>query len=130
MSGGNSLPYGNVKNLFVFSSTPTGPTVSATSVYISGTAGSVITFNIPGVLVGDCVMDVNRPSNTVNGNAAPALPWVTVGNSWVPAAGFVSTVLSCSSAVANVTTPIEVYTIAIGRPDTTNPPSTTPTGIY
>lgn len=130
MSGGNSIPYGNVKNLFVFSGTPTGPTVSATSVYISGTAGSIITFNVPGVLVGDCIMDVNRPSNTINGNVTPALPWVTVGNSYVYAAGNVSCILSCSSAVANVTTPIETYVISVARPDTTNPPTTTPTGVY
>ena len=130
MSGGNSLPYGTVKNMFVFVSPPTGPTVSSTSVYISGTYGSVITFNIPGVLVGDCVLDCNRPSNTVNGATAPSFPYVSVGNAWVSGAGLVSCVLNNSSVAANVTTPIENYVLAIGRPDTTNPPTTTPTGVY
>ena len=130
MSGGSSIPYGNVKNLFVVSVQPTGPTVSATSVYISGTAGSVITFAVPGVLPGDCIMDCNRPSNTVNGNITPALPWVSVGNMWVAAPGYVSVVLSNSSATASVTTPIEFYTLSIGRPDTPNAPTSTPSGFY
>ena len=130
MSGGSSLPYGNVKNLFIFSVIPNGPTIGSTSVYISGTAGSVISFNVPGVLPGDVIMDVNRPSNTVNGNIAPALPWVTVGNAWVYAASNISCILACSSAVASVTTPLEYYQISVGRPEGTNPPTTTPLSVY
>ena len=130
MSGGSSLPYGNVKNLFIFSVLPTGPTVGAASVYISGTAGSVISFNVPGVLPGDVVMDINRPSNTINGNTAPALPWVTMGNFWVAGASNISAVLANSSATANVTTPLEYYQISVGRPEGTNPPTTTPLGVY
>jgi hypothetical protein len=138
MAGGTSLPYGNVKNLFILSCTPTGTNVSATSVYIpgvtlatvGGVGGAIVTFLVPGVLPGDCVLDVNRPSNTVNGNTANTAPYVTVANAWVPAAGQVSVALANTSIGTNVTTPIEAYIVAIGRPDTTNPPTTTPTGIY
>lgn len=138
MAGGTAIPYGNVKNLFILSATPTGGSVSATSVYIpgvtlatvGGVGGAIVTLLVPGVLPGDCVLDVNRPSNTVNGNTANTAPYVTVGNAWVPAAGQVSVALTNSSIGASVTTPIETYILSIGRPDTTNPPTTTPTGIY
>jgi hypothetical protein len=127
MSGGTAIPYGNVKNLFVLSVTPTGTNVGSTSITIA-TGGAVITFTVPGILPGDCVLDCNRPSNTVNGNAATAVPWVGVGNMY-SGLNTLTMQLTNASTLA-VTTPIEVYTVAIGRPDTTNPPTTTPTGIY
>jgi hypothetical protein len=130
MSGGSSLPYGNMKNAWIFAGTPTGGSVSSTSVYILGTYGTVVSFLVPGVLPGDCILDVNRLSNTISGNTAPAAPYVGIGNAWVYSAGNISCVLSNSSVIAYVTTPIETYTIAVGRPDTTNPPTTTPTGVY
>lgn len=130
MAGGTSLPYGNVKNIFILSCTPTGPAVGATSIVVPGTVGTVITLNVPGVLPGDCVLDVNRPSSTINGNLTPASPFIGISNAYVYAAGNVSVALNNSSVVASVTIPIETYIIAIGRPDTTNPPTTTPTGIY
>ena len=129
MSGGTSIPYGNVKNLFILSCTPSGTNVSATSITIA-TIGAVVTFTVPGLLPGDCIMDTNRPSNTINGNTAPASPFVTVGNTWVAATGgSFSMVLENSSTLA-VSVPVEAYIVAVGRPDTTNPPTTTPTGIY
>ena len=128
MSGGSGGPYGNVKGLWVLSCTPSGTLVSSTSITVS-TAGSVITINVPGLLPGDCILDINRPSNTVNGNTAPAIPWVAVGNAYVSSAGTLSVLLENVSTLA-VTTPIEAYIISVGRPDTTNPPTTTPTGIY
>lgn len=130
MSGGNSIPYGNVKNMFIFSGTPAGANVGATSIVVPGTVGCVLTITVPGVLLGDCILDVNRPSNTINGNTAPASPFVGISNAYVYANGNVSICLGNSSVAANVTTPIEAYIIAVGRPDTTNPPTTTPTGIY
>jgi len=130
MAGGTSLPYGNVKNLFILACTPSGANVGATSIIVAGTVGAVITLTVPGVLPGDCVLDINRPSNTINGNTSPASPFVGIGNAYVSAAGAVSVVLSNTSVAANVTVPIEAYIVAIGRPDTTNPPSTTPSGIY
>ena len=54
--------------------------------------------------------------------------YVDVGNAYV-GTNAVTVLLQNTSTLA-VSTPIEVYTIAIGRPDTTNPPTTTPTGIY
>lgn len=130
MSGGSSLPYGNVKNLFQFSVLPTGGSVSATSVYIVGTYGTVISFNVPGVLPGDCVLDINRPSNTVSGNTAPAAPYVGIGNGYVYGANNISAVLTNSSVYAYVTTPLEYYQITVSRPEGTNPPTTTPLGVY
>ena len=76
MAGGTAIPYGNVKNLFVVSGTPSGSFVSATSITIA-TGGAILTINVPGLLPGDLIMDVNRPSITVNGNAAPAEGRVT-----------------------------------------------------
>ena len=130
MSGGSSLPYGNVKNLFILSCTPAGANVGATSIVVPGTVGCVLTFTVPGLLPGDCILDINRPSNTINGNTAPASPFIGIANAYVYAAGNMSVVLDNSSVVANVTIPIEAYIVCIGRPDTTNPPATTPTGIY
>jgi hypothetical protein len=126
MSGPATQAIGNIKNQFVFSGTPTGTGVSSTSITIA-TGGAIVTFNVPGVLLGDLITDVNRPSNTVNG--ATGQIWVSPGNSYVYAAGQISTVLSNASTLA-VTTPIETYIIAVTRPDTPNAPSTTPTGIY
>ena len=128
MSGGTAIPYGNVKNLFVLSGTPSGANVGATSITIA-TGGAIVTITVPGILAGDLVIDANRPSNTVNGNLTPASPWVSVGNAFVSAAGSLSLSLANSSTLA-VTTPIEAYVIGIARADTTNPPTTTPTGIY
>ena len=130
MSGGSTLPYGNVKNLFILACTPTGTNVGATSIIVAGTVGAVITFNVPGVLPGDCVLDMNRPSNTINGNATPAAPFVGIGNAYVSAANTITAVLSNSSVATNVTTPIEAYVVAVGRPDTVNAPLTTPIGFY
>lgn len=130
MAGGTSLPYGNVKNLFIVASTPSGTNVGATSVIIAGTVGAVITLTVPGVLPGDCIFDINRPSNTINGNTAPASPFVGIGNAFVSAANAITVVLTNTSVAANVTTPLEAYVVAIGRADTTNPPSTLPSGIY
>lgn len=129
MSGGSSLPYGNIKNGFVLAVAPTGPTVGAASVYVSGTTGSIITLAVPGVQLGDFV-DVTRPSNTVNGNTTLLIPYVGVGNAWVAAAGYVSVVLTNSSVAANVTTPLENYGVCVFRPDTPNAPTTTPSGFY
>ena len=128
MAGGTAIPYGNVKNLFVLSGTPAGANVAATSITIA-TGGAIVTFTVPGLLAGDLVVDVNRPSNTVNGNAAPAVPWINPANAYVSAANTLTVVLTNDSTLA-VTAPIEVYVIGVARPDTTNPPSTTPTGIY
>lgn len=128
MAGGTAIPYGNVKNLFVLSCTPSGPNVGAASITIA-TGGAVVTCAVPGLLPGDCIMEANRPSNTVNGNTAPASPWVTVANLYASAANVLSIVLSNTSTLA-VTTPIEAYVVGIARVDTTNPPTTTPTGIY
>jgi hypothetical protein len=128
MAGGSSIPYGNVKNLFILSCTPSGPNVGATSITLA-TGGAVVTVAVPGVLLGDVVFDCNRPSNTINGNTAPAAPWVSVANAYISANSVLSIVLSNTSTLAT-TVPIEVYGIAVGRPDTPNPPSTTPTGIY
>lgn len=128
MAGGTAIPYGNVKNLFVLSCTPAGTNVGATSITIA-TGGAVVLLTVPGLLPGDCIMDANRPSNTVNGNTAPAVPWVGIANAFVSSAGVLAIALANSSTLA-VTIPIEAYVVSIGRPDTTNPPTTTPTGIY
>jgi hypothetical protein len=136
MSGGSSLPYGNIKNGFVLSCAPTGPTVGTTSIYISsvtlatvgGISGAVITLNVPGTLLGDFV-DVTRPSNIVNG-ATLAYPYVSISNAYVYAAGNVSVVLANTSIGTFVTTPIENYAVLVMRPDTPNAPTTTPTGFY
>jgi hypothetical protein len=128
MAGGTAIPYGNVKNMFVLSGTPSGSFVSATSITIA-TGGALLTITVPGILPGDLILDVNRPSNTVNGNTAPAFNWVSPANAFVSSAGSLSLTLANSSTLA-VSTPVEAYVIGIARPDTTNPPSTTPTGIY
>lgn len=128
MAGGTAIPYGNVKNLFVLSGTPSGANVGASSITIA-TGGAVLTINVPGLLPGDLIVDANRPSITVNGNTAPAVNWVSPGNTFVSSAGVLSLTLTNSSTLA-VSTPIEAYVIGIARPDTTNPPTTTPTGIY
>ena len=86
MSGGTEIPYGNVKNMYVLTATPSGTSVSI------GTTGTVVTLTVPGLLPGDCILDVNRPSNTINGNASPAVPWVTVGNAYVSAANTLNVV--------------------------------------
>lgn len=128
MAGGTAIPYGNVKNLFVVQGTPSGNFVSATSITIA-TGGAIITINVPGILPGDLVMDVNRPSITVNGNTAPAFNWVSPGNTFVSSAGVLSLTLTNSSTLA-VSTPVEAYVVGFARADATNPPSTLPTGIY
>lgn len=128
MAGGTSIPYGNVKNLFILGCTPAGPNVGATSITIA-TGGAVVTVAVPGLLLGDAVLDTNRPSNTVNGNTAPAVPWVTVGNQYASANGVLTIALANTSTLA-VTTPIEAYEVIVGRPDTTNSPTSLPTGIY
>ena len=128
MAGGTAIPYGNVKNMFVLAGTPSGAFVSATSITIA-TGGAILTINVPGVLPGDLVMEVMRPSITVNGNTAPATNWVNPGNAFVSTAGVLSLTLTNSSTLA-VTSPIESYVIGIARPDTTNPPLSTPTGFY
>ena len=126
MSGPATSAIGNVKNQFVFASTPAGANVASTSITIA-TGGAIVTFTIPGLLPGDLVTDVNRPSNTVNG--ATGQVWVSIGNAYVSAANTVIALLANSSTLA-VSTPIEAYVIGVNRPDTTNPPTTTPTGIY
>src|SRR5277367_6989672 len=89
MAGGTSLPYGNVKNMFVVSVSPSGTFVSATSITIA-TGGALISFNVPGVLPGDLVIEANRGSNTINGNVTPAVPWVGVGNVYIASANTVN----------------------------------------
>lgn len=128
MAGGTAIPYGNVKNMFVLAVTPSGANVSATSVTIA-TGGAILSLTVPGVLPGDLILEIARASITVNGNTAPAVNWVSPGNGFVSSAGVVSLTLTNSSTLA-VTTPIEVYSLGIARPDTTNPPTTTPSGIY
>lgn len=127
MAGGTAIPYGNVKNLFVLQGTPSGSFVGATSITIA-TGGAVLTINVPGLLAGDFIMDVNRPSITVNGNTAPAFNWVSPGNTFVSTAGVLSLTLANSSTLA-VSTPIEAYSIGIARPDAPNA-AVLPTGIY
>ena len=128
MAGGTALPYGNVKNMFVVASTPSGSFVSATSITIA-TGGAILTLTVPGLLPGDLIMDVNRPSITVNGNTAPAFNWVNPGNTFVSSAGVLSLTLTNSSTLA-VSTPIEAYVIGFARSDSPNPPTSLPTGIY
>jgi hypothetical protein len=128
MAGGTAIPYGNVKNMFVVQGTPAGANVGATSITIA-TGGAIITITVPGLLLGDMIIDTNRPSSTVNGNTAPAVPWVGVGNAFVSSANTLTINLSNASTLA-VTTPIEAYVIGIARSDATNPPTTLPTGIY
>jgi hypothetical protein len=128
MAGGTAIPYGNIKNLFGLSVTPSGTNVGATSISI-GTVGVLLTLTVPGLILGDLVMGASRSSQTINGNTAPATPFVSVDNVVVNAANSMQVVLSNSSTLA-VSTPIEVYSIIVARVDTTNPPSTTPTGIY
>ena len=124
MSGGSSIPYGNVKNMFILSCAPSGTGVSATSITMA-TGGAMVTFTVPGLLPGDLVIEANRPSNTVNGNTAPAVPWVGIGNMYVSSAGVLAIQLVNTSTLA-VTTPIENYTIGVGRVDGT----VTPSGFY
>jgi hypothetical protein len=128
MAGGTAIPYGNVKNLFVLAGTPSGSFVSATSITIA-TGGAIVSIQVPGLLLGDLIMDVNRPSITVNGNTAPAVNWVSPGNTFVSSVGVLSLTLANSSTLA-VSTPIEAYVIGIARSDSTNPPTSLPTGIY
>jgi hypothetical protein len=128
MAGGTAIPYGNVKNLFEVAATPSGTNVGATSIVL-GTGGVFITITVPGLLLGDLIVDANRPSNTINGNTSPATPWVSVGNAFVSAANTVSLALANSSTL-QVTTPIEAYVIGIARSDSVNPPSGLPIGIY
>jgi hypothetical protein len=128
MAGGTAIPYGNVKNLFVLAGSPSGSFVSATSITIA-TGGAILVINVPGLLPGDLILDVNRPSVTVNGNTAPAVNWVNPGNTFVSSAGVLSLSLSNSSTLA-VSTPIEVYVIGIARSDAPNPPTNLPTGVY
>ena len=128
MAGGSAIPYGNVKNLFVISGTPSGAFVSATSITIA-TGGAILTIQVPGLLPGDFIMDVNRPSITVNGNTAPAFNWVSPGNTFVSSAGVLSLTLSNSSTLA-VSTPVEAYVVGFARSDSPNPPTSLPTGIY
>jgi hypothetical protein len=113
--------------MFVLAGTPSGTFVSATSITIA-TGGAILTIQVPGLLPGDLIMDVNRPSITVNGNTAPAFNWVSPGNTFVSTAGVLSLTLSNASTLA-VSTPIEVYAIGIARPDAPNVGSI-PTGIY
>src|SRR5450631_2197933 len=127
MPGGSNIPYGNVKNLFILSCSPSGTGVSSTSVTMA-TGGAVITFNVPGLLPGDLIFEANRASNTVNGNTAPAVPWVGVGNMYVSTSGVLALQLVNTSTLA-VTTPIETYIIGVARPDETNPHATLPSGI-
>jgi len=128
MAGGTAIPYGNVKNMFVVAVTPTGSFVSATSITIA-TGGAILTLTVPGLLPGDLIMDINRPSITVNGNTAPAFNWVSPGNTFVSSAGVLSLTLSNASTLA-VSTPIEAYIIGFARSDSPNPPTSLPTGIY
>jgi hypothetical protein len=128
MAGGTAIPYGNIKNAFLLKVTPTGANVSATSITIA-TGGAILTLTVPGILPGDLIMDVNRPSITVNGNTAPAVNWVNPGNAFVSSAGSISLTLSNSSTLA-VSTPIEAYVIGICRADSLNPPVDLPIGIY
>ena len=128
MAGGTAIPYGNVKNLFVVQGTPSGANVSATSITIA-TGGAILSITVPGVLIGDLVVDTNRPSNTINGNTSPATPWVIIGNAFVSSANILSVNVSNTSTLA-VSTPIEAFVIGIARPDTLAPPTTLPLGIY
>jgi hypothetical protein len=126
MSGGSSLPYGNIKNGFVLSVTPSGTNVGTTSISI-GTGGAVLTFNVPGIQLGDFV-DVIRQSNTINGNVAPGAPWVAIANSFVSTAGILSLSLSNTSTLA-ISTPIESYTVMVLRPDAPSV-AQVPSGFY
>lgn len=128
MSGGSTLPYGNVKNLYVLQATPSGTNVGTTSVSI-GTGGVFLTLTVPGLQLGDLIVDANRPSQTVNGNTAPAAPWVSISNTYVSAANTLVLQLANASTLA-VSTPIEAYVIGVARSDTPNPPTTLPTGFY
>jgi hypothetical protein len=128
MAGGTELPYGNVKNMFILKGTPSGAFVSATSITIA-TGGAILVINVPGVLPGDLILDVNRPSITVNGNTAPAFNWVNPVNTFVSTAGVLSLTLANTSTLA-VSTPVEAYTIGIARANTLNPPVDLPTGVY
>jgi hypothetical protein len=128
MAGGTAIPYGNVKNMFVVAGTPSGSFVSATSITIA-TGGAILAITVPGLLPGDLILDVNRPSITVNGNTAPAFNWVSPGNAFVSTAGVLSLTLANTSTLA-VSTPVEAYVIGFARSDALNPPAGIPTGIY
>lgn len=111
MPGGTSLPYGNVKNMYLLSLTVTTQT-------ITGTFGGEVTFSVPGLITTDNV-DVNKPSLT---------QYVSIGNVRVSAAGVLAITYS-NSSTGNITTPAsEVYSVIVTRPDIA-PPGTTPTGI-
>jgi hypothetical protein len=113
--------------MFILGVTPAGTNVGTTSISI-GTGGAVLTLTVPGVQLGDLVIDTNRPSQTINGNTAPAAPWVSVGNAYVSAANTLVIQLSNSSTLA-VSTPIEIYTVGVARVDAANP-TVLPTGFY
>jgi hypothetical protein len=114
--------------MFVLGVTPSGTNVGATSVSI-GTGGAFLTLTVPGLQLGDLILDANRPSNTVNGNTAPATPWVSISNTYISAANTLQLQLSNTSTLA-VSTPIEVYIIGVARADTPNSPATLPSGFY
>jgi hypothetical protein len=116
MAGGTSIPYGNVKNFFVLNAQLI-PAAGATSISIAATNGASFTFSVPGLLPGDFIADVNKPTVTLNGNTAPASPFVGIGNSFVSAANTVNVTFTNTSTAA-VTIPIETYLIGVARPDT------------
>ena len=116
MAGGTSIPYGNVKNMFVLNTQFT-PAAGATSISVAASFGQTYTFTVPGLQPGDFVMDINRPSATLNGAASPASPYVGILNAFVSAANTL-VVSYDNSSTAAVTIPIETYVIGVARPDT------------
>lgn len=99
------LPYGNIQKLMTMSVVLSPASVAATS-----TAEQ--TFNLPGVVPGDQVIDVTKPTHQVG---------LAVIAGRVPAAGQITLVFVNPTASPIVPTASERYSVTVTRPAGTLP---------
>lgn len=97
----SALPYGNLNKMLAIN-----VTLSPASVGAATTAEQ--TFNCPGIVPGDLIVDVTKPAHQA-GLAAVA--------GRIPAAGQFTIVFINATAGAIVPTASQIYTIVVVRPD-------------
>jgi len=106
MAGGSSLPYGNVKNVFMLT-----PALTFTPATIAGTTGSEVTCTVNGVILGDFV-DISKPTEQ---------SYIGIGNVRVSAVNTLAITFTNTSTGTVTPTASEVYTVLVFRPDSTTP---------
>jgi len=97
----SALPYGNLNKMLAINITLSPASVAATS-----TAEQ--TFNIPGISLGDLIVDVTKPTHQVG---------LAVVAGRIPAANQFTLVFINPTAAPIVPTASQVYTVVIVRPD-------------